>query len=347
MPGLRPTLVDYGMQHHGNKYYSFMVLEQLGPNLADLLKTCGGTFTIATTLKLAIQLLTETERFHECCFVHGELKPDNVLMGLGSEADKLFLIDLALSRKYKNPNTHEHVPYRENVSVVGNPIFASNDKLTGTQLSRRDDLASISLMLVYFLKGSLPWSDIFMSIGRNSARHWFQRVKDCKLRSSPERLCDGLPKPILNLMTHASSLPFAAKPDYETMRQIFQDCFCQQGLSDETFQYDWIETVKPANIPPSTQGSTAEPDMDKQQAETHSQLKGKHLSAVESNQPSPKRQCADQLQLTPAPGDIAMDASHSTDTSNVPLQQQPEAAEARHTAAESPSKADADPAALI
>ena len=173
--------------------------------------------------------LTETERFHKCSFVHRELKPDNVLMGLGSEADKLFLIDLALSRKYKDPNTHEHIPYRENVSFVGNPIFTSNNKLTCTALSRRDDLASISLMLVYFLRGSLPWSDVSMSFGRRCINHWIQRVKECKLRSSPEGLCDGLPNPILNLMNHASSLPFAAKPDYESMRQMFQDCFCQQG----------------------------------------------------------------------------------------------------------------------
>ena len=172
--------------------------------------------------------ITETEHFHECTFVHRELKPDNVVMGDSSEKDKLFLIDLALCRRYKDPNTHEHVPYREYVSFVGNPISASNNKLTGTALSRRDDLASISLMLVYFLKGSLPWSDISMSWGR-SIDHWIKRVKDCKLRCSPERLCHGLPKPVLDLMNHAPPLPFAAKPDYKTMRHMFQDCFLQQG----------------------------------------------------------------------------------------------------------------------
>jgi len=106
-------------------------------------------------------------------------------------------------------------------------------------------------------------------------------------------------------------------------------------------------TVKPANVPLPTQGPNAEPDMDDQQTETHSQLKGKHLSAVESDQSSPKRQCDDVLQAAPAPApdDVAMDASHTTDPSSFPLQRQPEAAEARHSAAESPSKADADPAA--
>ncbi|DBA78841.1 TPA: hypothetical protein ACH3X1_008729 [Trebouxia sp. C0004] len=133
------------------------------------------------------------------------------------------------------------------------------------------------------------------------------------------------------------------------MRQMFQDCFCQQGLSDETFRYDWIETAQPANIPPSTQGPKAEPDMGNQQAEAHSQLKGKHLSAVESDQFSPKRQRTDMLQAAPAPGVVAMDAAHTTDQvvcSSVPLQQH-EAAEARHAAIGSPSKADAHPAASV
>ncbi len=173
--------------------------------------------------------ITETERFHECSFVHRELKPDNVVMGGSSEKDKLFLIDLALCRRYKDPNTHEHIPYRDYLSFVGSPTFASNDKLMGTAFGRRDDLASISLMLVSFLRGSLPWSDVSMSFGRRSIDHWINRVKDCKLRFSPERLCAGLPKLVLDLMSHASSLPFAAKPDYETMRQMFQDCFLQQG----------------------------------------------------------------------------------------------------------------------
>jgi len=41
--------------------------------------------------------LTEVERFHEHCPVHTEVKPDNVLVESGSEANKLFLIDLGLA----------------------------------------------------------------------------------------------------------------------------------------------------------------------------------------------------------------------------------------------------------
>ena len=127
-----------------------------------------------------------------------------------------------------------------------------------------------------------------------------------------------------------------------------QMAFCNiAGLSDEIFQYDWM-TVKPANISPSTQGPTAEPDMDNQQTETHSQLNGKHLPAVESDRSSPKRGCGDVVQAAPAPGHVAtLHHTHTTDPSSDPWQQQPEAAEARHTAAASPSKADADPAASV
>ena len=167
--------------------------------------------------------LTEVERFHDCCFVHTELKPDNILTGLGSEAGKLFLVDLELVRRYCDPNTLEHVQYGENCSSGGNPIFASNHKLQCEKLSRRDDLASIALMLVYFLRGTLPWST-----PRNGKR-WLQEIKALKLSCSPKELCDGLPVPILSLMGHANALPFEAKPDYEGMRDLFRRCLHMHG----------------------------------------------------------------------------------------------------------------------
>ena len=71
--------------------------------------------------------------------------------------DVLYLIDFGLSKKYKNPKTGEHIKYFNNHRLNGTARFASIHALEGYELSRRDDLESLCYVLVYLLKGSLPW----------------------------------------------------------------------------------------------------------------------------------------------------------------------------------------------
>jgi hypothetical protein len=40
-------------------------------------------------------------------------------------------------------------------------LFSSYDTLEGNEQSRKDDIESIMLVLIYLFKGSLPWSIIF------------------------------------------------------------------------------------------------------------------------------------------------------------------------------------------
>ena len=173
------------------------------------------------------------ESFHDTGFIHRELKPDNIVVGSGSEADKLFLIDLELAAKYWNSQTHEHMPYSANISFVGNPIFASNNKVLGKKVSRRDDLYSIGLMLVYFLRGSLPWTHI--SVRRGSL---IDNIKKVKLQYSVEELTSGLPHPVMSLLGHALAVPFEGRPDYAGMRQLFQQWSAQLGKDSSSATQD-------------------------------------------------------------------------------------------------------------
>ena len=164
------------------------------------------------------------ESFHNTGFIHREIKPDNIVVGIGPEADKIFLIDLELAAKYRDCQTHKHMSYSTNVSFVGNPIFASNNKILGKKVSRRDDLYSIGLMLVYFLRGSLPWSHV---LGRQGSLR--DNIKQVKLLCIIEMLTSGLPSPVMSLLGHSLALPFEARPDYEGMRQLFQQWNAQLG----------------------------------------------------------------------------------------------------------------------
>nr|GEX77126.1 casein kinase I isoform delta-like protein [Tanacetum cinerariifolium] len=45
-------------------------------------------------------------------------KPDNILMGLGRRANKVYAIDFGLAKKYRDSSTHHHIPYREKKNLT-------------------------------------------------------------------------------------------------------------------------------------------------------------------------------------------------------------------------------------
>ncbi len=45
--------------------------------------------------------------------MHRDLKPDNFLMGHGKKANKVYLIDFGLAKRYLGKDG-KHIPYKEN-----------------------------------------------------------------------------------------------------------------------------------------------------------------------------------------------------------------------------------------
>lgn len=105
---------------------------------------------------LADQMIQRIEYVHSRHFLHRDIKPDNFLIGTGKRAHKLYIIDFGLAKRYIQKDG-KHIPYKENKNLTGTARYASINTHLGIEQGRRDDLESVGYVMMYFLKGQLPW----------------------------------------------------------------------------------------------------------------------------------------------------------------------------------------------
>ena len=214
--------------------YNVMVMELLGPSLEELFTRCNRRLSVKTALMLADQLLLRIEAVHARNFVHRDIKPDNFLMGLEEKASMLYVIDFGLAKKYRDVKTNQHIPYREGKSLTGTARYASLNAHAGRELSRRDDLESIGYILMYFIRGSLPWQGITTKRKEEKYRKIFEK----KSGTSVDELCRGYPDEFRVYINYCKALRFEEQPDYEYLRRGFKELFERSEFVSD-LMFDW------------------------------------------------------------------------------------------------------------
>jgi len=294
-PGL-PSVFWYGAE--GN--YNVMVMDLLGPSLEDLFSFCSRKLSLKTVLMLADQMICRVEYVHSKNFIHRDIKPDNFLIGLSKRASLLHLIDFGLAKKYRDPKTHNHIPYREGKNLTGTARYASISTHMGIEQSRRDDLEGIGYVLMYFLRGSLPWQGIQAATKQEK----YQKIMERKMNTPVDVLCKNFPPELANYINYSRNLRFEDKPDYAYLRRMLKELFLREG-----FEYDYVFDWTLLNY---GQGTVGRKTLGEETKEAHRpDIRANFTTAPPARVESPMRRPANPPEESPQPAKKQEDKSKS------------------------------------
>jgi len=228
------------VKHYGyNTNYNILIMELLGQSLENLFQDQNKSFSIKTACMLGIQMIDRIEFVHSKKIIHRDIKPDNFVMGRGLKSHIVYILDFGLSKKYWSSTHKRHIPFIKGKKLTGTARYASINALSGCEQSRRDDLESIGYIIMYFIRGSLPWQGLRV----NKKEDRYKKICEKKKETSAKDLCIGFPSEFETFVSYTRNLKFTEVPNYDYLRGLLKSILKKNGFTYD-FYFDWC-TTKP------------------------------------------------------------------------------------------------------
>ena len=228
-----PELISYGQ----NSQYNILVQELLGKSIDKIFFEKNKKFSIKDCCMIGLQILDRLEYIHSKFIIHRDIKGDNFLLGIKNKTI-IYLIDFGLAKQYKSRKTGKHVKYSINKKWSGTSRFASANTLRGVEPSRRDDLESFCYLLLYLMRGSLPWDHI----NEESEINEILIIYKMKQYMTPEMLFSELPSQMIKFYKYCKTLEFDQKPNYKYLRSLLISILKHMGEQND-LHFSWIINI--------------------------------------------------------------------------------------------------------
>ena len=227
---LKGPNIPYIKLYGSTSEYNILVMQLLGKSLENIFEE-KKKFSLKTVCMIGYQFVSVLEYIHNKHILHRDIKPDNFVMGLNSLSQFVYLLDFGLAKKYRSSTTLKQIPLVNRKKLTGTARYASINALKGYEHSRRDDLEAAGYVLIYFIKGKLPWQGLVSK----TKEERYRKILRKKIEVSPKVLCNDLPEEFGKYVAYTRNMEYLEQPDYEMLRGLFNSV-----LKKEKYKFDYI-----------------------------------------------------------------------------------------------------------
>ena len=229
-PGL-PIVKSYGYSSKHN----ILVMELMGKSLEDIFESfVVKKMSPRCVCNIGYQMIEILEYIHEKHIIHRDIKPDNFVIGRNEKRKYIYILDFGLSKKYRSSTTKKHYRIIKSKNLTGTARYASINALKGLTQSRRDDLEAVGYVLMYFLRGRLPWQGIPVK----NKEDRYRKILEKKIETSAEELCYGYPREFTDYVNYTRNLLYEQDPEYYYLKNLFLNVLNREGFRIDCY-YDW------------------------------------------------------------------------------------------------------------
>eukprot|EP00347_Sterkiella_histriomuscorum_P006125 403353971 len=157
-----PMYIEHGHVKQDSRSYNYLVMERLDSNLFDFVKDIMDRVSQDQKFFfmriVIVRLIESLQEFHATGYVHQDIKPQSIMIRdpsiqeaiNGQIGEDFCFINLGIAQEYK-VNNGSHKIFRQTEVIKGAILFASQNSLMMNELSRRDDLESLFLTIIYII----------------------------------------------------------------------------------------------------------------------------------------------------------------------------------------------------
>ena len=140
-----------------------------------------------------------------------------------------------MSKKFRSERTGRHIQFSITKKMTGTARYASTNSLRGVEISRRDDLESLSYMILYFLMKKLPWQ----GVRANTQQNRYKKIYYMKKKLLENESFKKLPIEIQNFHISIKKLNFKEDPNYIKLKGFFKDLLKANNFTEDE-NFSWI-----------------------------------------------------------------------------------------------------------